>query len=369
MSSHLFSPVSFRGLTLDDRIAVSAMCQYQATDGTASDWHLMHYGSLSMGAGGLIIIEATHVSPEGRISPRCLGLYSDENEAAIKRFVDFCKSFGTAKMGIQIAHAGRKASCYPPYQGGKPVLPPDGGWQTVAPSADPYADWPTPLALDDAGLAKVKHDFVESTKRADRIGFDLAELHGGHGYLLNQFISPLANHRSDNYGGSLENRLRFPLEVFEACRAVWPEDKPYGVRYSATDWVDGGFTPEEAVVYAKELKALGCDFIDVTTGGVDPRQKITVSPGYQVFLAEKIKKEADIPTMAVGMIVEPHQADSIVATGQADMVLLARGVMDNPRWAWHAAQELGETIDYPSQYARCAPAVWQGAKWKHGTGD
>lgn len=364
MSSHLFSPISFRGLTLDNRIAVSAMCQYASEDGSANDWHLMHYGNLAMGAGGLLITEATHVSAEGRISPRCLGLYSDENEATIKRFVDFCKQYGTAKLGIQIGHSGRKGSANPPGKGGKPVAEGEGRWQTVGPSPLGYADWPAPLELDDAGLAKVKAEFVESTIRADRAGFDLAELHGGHGYLLHQFVSPLSNQREDSYGGSLENRLRFPLEVFEACRAAWPAEKPYAVRISATDWVDSGFTPDEAVAYAKELKALGCDFIDVTTGGLDPRQKIEVKAGYQVFLAEKIKKEANIPTMAVGMIVGAQQAEDIVANGEADMVALARSVMDDPRWAWHAALELGESITYPEQYARCAPDLWPGAALK-----
>lgn len=363
MTSHLFSPISFRGLTLEDRIAVSAMCQYSAIDGTANDWHLVHYGQMSMGAGGLLITEATHVSPEGRISNKCLGLYSDENEAGIQRFVDFCRAYGTAKLGIQIGHAGRKGSTNPPGLGGKPLEGPE-AWQTVAPSALAYANWPAPLALDDAGLAKVKADFVASTKRAERIGFDLVEIHGGHGYLLHQFVSPLSNQRSDKYGGSLANRLRFPLEIFEACRAAWPKDKPMAVRFSATDWVDGGFTPEESVVYAKELKALGCDFIDVTTAGLDPRQKIDVKPGYQVFLADKIRKEAGIPTMAVGMILNGRQAEAILAAGQADLVALARGVMDDPRWSWHAAQELGETIRYPAQYARCAPGVWPGAALK-----
>lgn len=364
MSSHLFSPISFRDLTLDNRIAVSAMCQYASENGSANDWHLMHYGNLAMGAGGLLITEATHVSAEGRISPKCLGLYSDENEATIKRFIDFCKEYGTAKLGIQIGHSGRKGATNPPGKGGKPIAEGEGRWQTLGPSPLGYADWPAPLALDDAGLAKVKAEFVESTIRANRAGFDLAELHGGHGYLLHQFVSPLSNQRTDGYGGSLENRLRYPLEVFEACRAVWPAGKPYAVRFSATDWVDGGFSPEESVIYAKELKALGCDFIDVTTGGLDPRQKIEVKPGYQVFLAEKIKKEAGIPTMAVGMIVTPKQADGIIADGEADMVALARGVMDDPRWAWHAAQELGESIPYPAQYARCAPEFWPGAALK-----
>ena len=358
MTVQLFQPITFRGVTIPNRIAVSAMCQYASVDGNANDWHLMHLGQFAMGAGGLLFTEATHVSAVGRITPKCLGLYSDENEATLKRTVDFCKQWGMATMGIQIAHAGRKASSKPPLEGGGPLEADEGRWQRVGPSAVPFGNWPAPGALDKAGLAQVKQEFVDATIRADRVGFDVAELHGGHGYLLNQFISPLANLRTDEYGGTLAKRLRYPLEVFEAVRAVWPADKPMGVRYSATDWVDGGFTAEDAVVYAAELKALGCDFVDVTSGGVDPRQQIKLGHGYQVFLSEKVRKEAGIPTMAVGMISRAEQAEKILASGQADMIAIARAIMDDPRWAWHAAQRLGVEIDYPKQYARCAPQTW-----------
>ena len=359
MASQLFSPLSLRQLTIANRTVVSAMCQYVASNGNANDWHLMHYGQLSMGAAALLITEATHVSAEGRISPNCLGLYNDENAAALKRIVDFCKQYGVAKLGVQLAHAGRKASTHRPLDGGKPVAAADGGWPTVGPSATGYGDWPAASALDDAGLALVKQEFVAATLRAETLGFDLVELHGGHGYLLHQFVSPLANQRNDGYGGSLDGRLRFPLEVFEACRAVWPKEKPMGMRFSATDWVDGGFDLDQAIVYAQGLKDLGCDFVDVTTAGLDPRQKITVGPGYQVPFAERIKAATGLPTMAVGMIYEAAQAEAIIANGQADMIAMARAVMDDPRWMWHAARELGAEAPYPAQYIRCSPSTWR----------
>jgi 2,4-dienoyl-CoA reductase-like NADH-dependent reductase (Old Yellow Enzyme family) len=359
MSTPLFSPISLRGLTLQNRVVVAPMCQYQANDGTASDWHLMHLGQMSMGGFGLLITEATHVSPVGRISPKCLGLYSDENEQALKHVVDFCKTHGVAAMGIQIAHAGRKASTCPPLAGGKPLQPEQGAWTTVAPSAVPYADdWHVPQALDATGLAEVKAQFVASAERAVRIGFDLGEVHAAHGYLLHEFLSPLSNRRDDNYGGSLENRMRFPLEVFEAVRAVWPEDRPLGIRVSATDWVDGGWTLEETVAFAKALAPLGCDFVDVSSGGLHPAQKIPLGPGYQVEFAEAVKRGSGLPTMAVGMIRDPELANSVVADGRADMVALARGVMYDPRWAWHAATALGADAPYPPQYARCHPNTW-----------
>lgn len=360
--SQLFSPIQMRGLTLDNRIAVSPMCQYLSDDGNANDWHLMHLGQFAMGAGGLVITEATHVSPEGRITPRCLGLYSDENEATLKRVVDFCKTHGVAAMGTQLAHAGRKASNKVPLEGGGPLDPNDPeAWQTLGPSEIAFGDWPAPKALDEDGLAMVKAQFVAATERAARIGFDLVELHGGHGYLLHQFLSPLSNQRNDGYGGSIEGRMRFPLEVFEACRAVWPDDKPMGARISAIDWVDGGLTIEETVEVAKAFKAAGCDFIDVTTAGLDPRQKITVGPGYQVPFAERIKEETGMAVMAVGMITEPGQAEEIVASGKADMVAIARGMMDDPHWAWHAAQALGVETAYPDQYLRARPDIWRTA--------
>ena len=360
MSSRLFTPLTMRGIELPNRIAVSPMCQYMSEDGNANDWHLMHLGQFAMGAAGLVITEATHVSRIGRISHRCLGLYSDENEDSLRRVIDFCRMHGVAKLGIQLAHAGRKGSAHTPAEGGKPLAADEKPWSTVAPSALPFAPgWHVPQALTKSGLAEVKRQFVDSANRAARIGFDLVELHVGHGYLLHEFLSPISNQRDDEYGGSTGNRIRFPLEVFEAVRGVWPQDRALGVRVSATDWIEGGWTPEETVVFAKALKAAGCDFVDVTSGQVDPRQKIPFAPGYNVAFAEKVRKEAGIPTMAVGMISKAAQAEAIVADGRADMVAIARGVMDDPRWAWHAARDLGAETVYAPNYQRCHPSVWK----------
>lgn len=359
--SQLFSPITLRDVTFNNRLVVAPMCQYLAEDGNANDWHLMHLGQLSMGAGGLVFTEATHVSPEGRITPKCLGIWSDDNERTLKRVIDFCNAHGVAKMGIQLAHAGRKASVNTPLNGSKPLAANEGAWQTLGPTGLPYADWPAPKALDEDGLAMVKAQFVSATERSARIGFDVAQVHNAHGYLLHQFLSPLSNQRNDGYGGSIEGRMRFPLEVFEACRAVWPENKPLGVRVSASDWVDGGLTVEEVVEFGKALKEKGCDFIDVSSGGNDPGQKITLGPGYQVPFADQIRREVGIPVMAVGLITDPHQAESIVASGKADFVAIARGAMDNPRWAWHAARALGADTEYPPQYVRCRPDTWRAA--------
>jgi len=360
MTSALFTPFQMRGATLPNRIVVSSMCQYMSDNGSANDWHLMHLGQFAMGAAGLVMTEATHVSPEGRISHRCLGMYSDENESTLRRVVEFCRRYGVAKLGIQLAHAGRKGSVHPPSQGGKPLAADENSWTTVAPSALPFAPgWHTPVALTRDGLREVKEQFVNATRRSARIGFDLVELHAGHGYLLHEFLSPLANHRDDEYGGSTHNRIRFPLEVFEAVRAAWPADRPLGVRVSATDWVEGGWTPEETVVLARELKALGCDFMDVTSGQVDPRQKIPFAPGYNVPFAEKVKKESGIVVMAVGMVTRPHQAEELVAAGRADLVAIARAMMDDPRWAWHAARELSAETAYAPNYVRCSPSQWK----------
>jgi 2,4-dienoyl-CoA reductase-like NADH-dependent reductase (Old Yellow Enzyme family) len=359
MTSTLFTSFALRGLQLPNRIVVSPMCQYSSADGNANDWHLMHLGQFAMGAAGLVITEATHVSPAGRISHRCLGLYSDENEATLERVIDFCRRYGVAKLGIQLAHAGRKGSAHTPAEGGKPLAPDEQPWTTLAPSALPFGPgWHTPQALTRDGLREVKQQFVDAARRAARIGFDLVELHAGHGYLLHEFLSPVSNRRDDEYGGSTANRTRFPLEVFEAVRAVWPADRPLGVRVSATDWLDGGWTPEETVVFARELKALGCDFVDVTSGQLDPRQKIPLAPGYNVPLAEKVKQEAGIAVMAVGMITRARQAEDIVASGRADLVAIARAMMDDPRWAWHAARELGAQTPYAPRYQRCHPSVW-----------
>lgn len=360
MSAHLFSPISLSKVELPNRIAVSPMCQYLADEGSANDWHLMHLGQLSMGAGGLLICEATHVAPEGRISHRCLGLYSDDNEAALRRVIEFCKAHGVAKLGIQLAHAGRKGSAHTPVEGGKPLGPDEDPWTTFGPSALPFAPgWPAPQALSDASLAKVRQQFVDAAIRAVRIGFDLVELHVAHGYLLHEFVSPISNQRNDEYGGSLKNRMRFPLEVFEAVRTVLPEAMACGARITGTDWIDGGITPDEMVVFAKELKSRGCDFVDVTSGQIDPRQKIAFAPGYNVQFARRAKTEAGITAMSVGMITRARQAEQIIASGDADMVALARGAMDDPRWAWHAARELEAETAYPRNYQRCHPSVWQ----------
>ncbi len=362
--SALFSPAELRGLTLDNRIVVAPMCQYSAVDGTASDWHMMHLGMLANSGAGLVIIEATGVEAEGRISPGCLGLYSDANEAALKRVVEACRQFGKAKFGIQLGHAGRKASTKRPWEMKGPndrLI--DGAWQTKAPSAVPYAPgWIEPVAMTEKMIEDLLQAFVDATHRAQRIGLDLIEIHGAHGYLLHQFLSPLSNKRADAWGGNLENRMRFPLEVFKAMRAAWPDEKPLGMRISATDWIEGGFVVEEAVELSRRLKDLGCDFMDVSSGGNDPAQKIVLGPGYQVPFAERIKREAALPVMAVGLITEPDQAEELVAEGKADFVALARAFLDDPHWAWHAAYHLGAEPNWPSQYLRVGPKSWPPAQ-------
>lgn len=357
MSTALFSPIRLRDLELKNRIVVSPMCQYQAEDGTPNDWHLMHYGSLAMGAAGLVMTEMTDVSAEGRISYQCAGIYSAANEAGWKRVVDFCKKFGVAAIGIQLGHAGRKGSTLPPARDGLPLTAEQGAWETVAPSALPFAPtWHTPRAASRADLAKIKADFVAAVERAERIGFDLIELHAGHGYLMNQFLSPITNRRTDEYGGSLENRMRFPLEVFEAIRARWPATKPMGARISATDYVEGeGFTPDEAVVLARALKARGIDYVDISGGGLDPRQKPPFGVAYQAPMAERVRREAEVTTMTVGLIADARVADGIIASGKADFVKIGRAALYDPRWAWHAATELGAETQYPGKYFAAQP--------------
>jgi 2,4-dienoyl-CoA reductase-like NADH-dependent reductase (Old Yellow Enzyme family) len=360
MSSKLFTPFTMRGVELANRIVVSPMCQYSAESGSANDWHVMHLGQFAMGAAGLVMTEATHVSPAGRISHRCLGLYSDENEAALGRVVDFCRRYGVVKLGIQLAHAGRKGSAHTPAEGGKPLAADQQPWTTLAPSALPFGPgWHTPQALTREGLREVKQQFVAAAQRAARIGFDVAELHIGHGYLLHEFLSPMSNQRGDEYGGASASRMRFPLEVFEAVRGVWPAGRACGVRVSATDWMEGGWTVDETVAFARELKALGCDFVDVTSGQLDPRQQIPFAPGYNVPFAARVRKEANIPVMAVGMITGARQAEYIIASGDADLVAIARAMMDDPRWAWHAARELEAQTAYAPNYQRCHPSVWK----------
>jgi 2,4-dienoyl-CoA reductase-like NADH-dependent reductase (Old Yellow Enzyme family) len=354
--SHLFTPIALGALTLKNRIVVSPMCQYSADDGCATDWHLMHLGQLAMSGAGLLFTEATAVEAAGRISPHDLGLYSEATEAALKRVVESLRRHSTMPLGIQLAHAGRKASCEVPWRGGGQMAPAQGGWPTVAPSALPHADDErAPLALDDAGLDRIRQAFVDAAVRATRLGFDLIELHGAHGYLLHQFLSPISNRRSDRYGGSLENRLRFPLEVFDAVRAAVPATLPIGMRISATDWVDGGWDLADSLALVRALQSRGAAFVDVSSGGISPRQKIALGPGYQVPFAERIRVETGMPVMAVGLITTAAQAEAIVAGGQADMVALARAMLYDPRWPWHAAAELGGQAEAPPQYLRAQP--------------
>jgi 2,4-dienoyl-CoA reductase-like NADH-dependent reductase (Old Yellow Enzyme family) len=348
----LFSPLTMRGLTVENRIVVSPMCQYSSTDGSANDWHIVNLGQFALSGPGILFFEATHVSPEARITPRCLGLYSDDNEAGMQRVVQFVRTWARAPVGVQLAHAGRKSSTMVPWEGVGALRGP-GAWEPVAPSAVPYqADWHVPRALDAAGMQKVRDDFAAATLRAERLGIDLIELHFAHGYLAHQFLSPLSNQRTDEYGGSLDNRMRFPLELFDAVRAVWPERKPLGVRISATDYVDGGWNLESSIVLAERLRTRGCDFIDVSSGGLSPLQKVAVTPGYQVPYAREIRQASGIPTIAVGAITLPQQAQDIIAIGDADMVALARGFLRSPRWPWDAADALGGEAFCPPQYAR-----------------
>ena len=354
--SLLFTPISLRGLALENRIMISPMCQYSARDGCATDWHLIHLGSLAQSGAALLFVEATAVTPEGRITPACLGLYSDDNEAALARVIRAVRHWSEIPLAIQLAHAGRKASSCEPWNGGALVPPEKGGWRPVAPSSVPISPSELPPeALDEAGMRRIRDDFTRSAVRAARIGFDAVELHFAHGYLAHQFLSPLSNRRTDRYGGALENRMRFPLEVFEAVRQAWPAAKPLGVRISATDWVEGGWDLESSVALARELKRRGCDWIDCSSGGVSPQQKIALGPGYQVPFARRIRAETGITTVAIGLITEPRQADAIVAAGDADIVALARGILWDPHWAWHAAAELGGAVRAPKQYWRSPP--------------
>jgi 2,4-dienoyl-CoA reductase-like NADH-dependent reductase (Old Yellow Enzyme family) len=360
MSVKLFTPVELGGVTLPNRVVVSPMCQYSSIDGSAQDWHRVHYGALALSGAGLLCFEATHVERDGRITQGCAGLYSDENEAALKPIVEWARGWMPhVKLGIQLGHAGRKASAQRPWKGGGALTQadaPDLPWTTFSASAVPYdTKWHTPVALDAAGLKRVKTAFVASVERSARLGLDLIELHGAHGYLLHQFLSPLSNRRGDEYGGTMEKRRRFPLEVFEACRKAWPRDKALGVRLSATDWVEGGLTVEDTIETARQLKALGCDFIDVSSGGNSPAQKIAIGPGYQVGLSARVRKEAGIKTWAVGIITEPQQAEDIVASGQADCTAHARSFLVDPRWAWNAAKALGAELPLlPLPMARAA---------------
>jgi 2,4-dienoyl-CoA reductase-like NADH-dependent reductase (Old Yellow Enzyme family) len=357
--STLFTPFSIGRMELANRITIAPMCQYSAVEGSLTDWHLMHLGTLALSGAAMMVVEATAVCAQGRITLGCTGLYSDENERTMKRVNDFVRSISSVRLGVQLAHAGRKASAQRPWEGRGPLGAEDGAWPTVAPSAVALASgWPVPHALDRAAMDGVREAFVNAARRAARIGLDFVELHSTHGYLLSEFLSPLANRRTDAYGGSLENRMRFPLEVFRAVREVWPADKPIGAKISGTDFAEGGWTPEDAVAYARELKRSGCDYVTVSGGGVVLDAKVPTAPGYQVAYAERVRREVGITTGAVGLISDPRQAEEIVTSGKADFVSLARALLFDPRWPWHAALALGAEVRYPPQYERCSPKLW-----------
>ena len=355
--SPLFTPFSIGDLRLPNRVLVAPMCQYSAVEGSAGDWHLIHLGQLALSGAALLIVEATAVSPEGRITPGDLGLYSDANEAGLARVLHAIRAHAPIRVAIQLAHAGRKASSRAPWDGGAQIPAGEpGSWEAVAPSALPHG--PTenaPMALDDAGLRRVRAQFVASAVRAARLGFDGIELHAAHGYLLHEFLSPLSNRRTDRYGGSLENRMRFVLDVFDDVRAAFPAERPVWVRVSGSDWVDGGWDIDGTIALAQALEARGCAAIHVSSGGVSPLQKIPIGPGYQVPLAKRVKAAVGVPVIAVGLITEPEQAEAIVAEGEADAVALARAMLYDPRWPWHAAARLGAQVEAPHQYWRSQP--------------
>ena len=355
--AQLFTPFKVGGVELANRIIIAPMCQYSAVDGCMTDWHVIHLGHLALSGAALLTIEATAVVPEGRITYADTGLYSDEAEEAMARTLTSVRRWSDIPIAIQLAHAGRKASTDLPWLGGKHIPPGQpNGWQTVAPSAVPFAepDYP-PVALDRDGMARVRDAFVEAARRAARLELAAVQLHAAHGYLLHEFLSPLSNRRTDEYGGSLENRMRFPLEVFDAVRAVFPADRPVTIRVSATDWAEGGWDIEQTVVFAKALERRGCGAIHVSSGGLTPAQKIPVGPSYQVPLARTVKGATSMPVIAVGLITDFEQAEAIIGTGDADLIALARGILYNPRWPWHAAAHFGARVKAPKQYLRSQP--------------
>lgn len=365
MTSALFSPIRLADLELANRIVVSPMCQYSADDGVASDWHLNHLGMLANSGAALLVIEATGVERRGRISHGCLGLYSEDCEAALGRVVAHCRRYGTAKLGIQLAHAGRKASARRPWEGGHPLGAAEDAWQTIAPSAIAFGnDWPVPREMTAADMERVRDSFVDAAKRAIHIGIDAIELHGAHGYLIHSFLSPISNKRSDGYGGPLAARMRYPLEIAQAVRAVMPRGMPLGVRITGNDWVEGGLTPDDAAAFARALKTVGVDFVCVSSGGISADARPALVANTNVQFAEKVKREAGITTRTVGLIAAPKQAEAIIAEGKADMVALARAMLDDPHWGWRAARVLGAEVARPKQYQRAAPKVWAGAAFR-----
>jgi len=364
--SALFTPLSLRSLVVPNRIVISPMCQYSSAHGEANDWHLIHLGHLALSGAGMLCIEATAVEPDGRITPGCLGLWDQRTEAALQPVVGAVRRYSSIALAMQLAHAGRKASCRVPWQGGEFIPVADGGWLPHAPSAVRFRDGDAlPLALDAAGLDRVRRAFVNAAMRAARLGLDALEIHSAHGYLLHEFLSPLSNLRDDDYGGSLENRMRFPLEIFDAVRAAFPADKPVGVKVSATDWVDGGWDLQQTVAYARQLQARGADWVCASSAGLSPQQKIPVAPAYQLPFAQAIKQTVGVTTIAVGLITEAQQAEQIVAGGRADLVALARAMLYDPRWPWHAAAQLQASVQAPPQYWRSQP---QGLRHLFGDG-
>ncbi|MDR3725871.1 MAG: NADH:flavin oxidoreductase/NADH oxidase [Terracidiphilus sp.] len=355
MSHPLFSPFKLRSVEFPNRIGVPPMCQYSSQDGFAADWHFVHYGARAQGGAGLIILEASAVVPEGRISSADLGIWKDEHIPGLQRIATFLHSQGV-RAGIQLAHAGRKGSMAASVAGERLLLPAEGGWQPVAPSALAFSsDYAVPQALDQAGIDAVVEGFRQATRRALAAGFDFVEIHAAHGYLLHQFMSPLANQRTDAYGGSFQNRTRLTLEVVDAVRAEWPVHLPLFVRISATDWAEGGWNADESVELSRLFREHGVDLVDVSTGGLVPNAKIPVGPGFQVEFAARIRREASIPTAAVGLIADPGQADAVLVQGDADLVLIGRAQLSDPYWPVHAAAALGETASWPGQYLRAAP--------------
>jgi 2,4-dienoyl-CoA reductase-like NADH-dependent reductase (Old Yellow Enzyme family) len=355
----LFTPIQLGGITLPNRIVVSPMCQYSADDGSMTDWHLVHLGSLACSGAGMIVVEKTNVTREGRITHGCTGLYSEHNEAAMKRVIDACRRITKNPFALQLGHAGRKGSANVPWVGVQALKPHESPWQTVAPSPLSQGEgWPIPHELTLSEIKGLVEAYVSATLRAKRIGFDAVELHSAHGYFLHQFLSPLSNQRGDAYG---KDRMKFPLEVAAAVREAWPKERALGARITGSDWAEGGIVPEDAIAYAKELKRVGFDYLCVSSGGL-PQAKIRVEPNYQVPFAEAVKKAVDIKVRAVGMIADPEQAAGIVESGKADMIAMARAFLDDPRWVWHAAERFGVKIEYPPQYARSRYDAWPGAR-------
>jgi 2,4-dienoyl-CoA reductase-like NADH-dependent reductase (Old Yellow Enzyme family) len=353
----LFQPMSIGSLDLKNRIVIAPMCQYSAVDGQMTDWHMMHLGTLAASGAGILTLEATAVTPEGRISYGDVGLYDDACEVAMKKTLDAVRTWSSMPIAVQLGHAGRKASTQVPWKGGAQIEPSSPlGWKTVAPSALPFREhYDAPKALDMEDMTTLRLAFADAAARAARLDIDAIQIHGAHGYLLHQFLSPLSNKRTDEYGGSLENRMRFPLEVFDAVRKAFPADRPVTMRVSATDWVAGGWDLEQTIAFAQALEERGCSAIHVSSGGLSNDQNIAVGPNYQVPFARAVKSATKMPVVAVGLITEFEQAEAIISTGDADLIAIARTILYDPRWPWHAAAHFGASVVAPDQYLRCQP--------------